>query len=129
MMVDTASSWSYLDSYDASGPERSLNYYLLSEERDTSLACAGADVVTIRNGRGRGITGPACIDRMAVQGANQINAHLPIVMRQGQSGDGPLAGGVLGLGPVGEAAGASYVNFLFDQDKIDRNLFSVMPGK
>ena len=68
MLVDTAGSWTYLDSYDASGPERSPNYYLLSEEADSSLGCAGAQEVTIGNGRGRGITGPACEDFMSPLG-------------------------------------------------------------
>lgn len=36
------------------------NYWLLSEEGDSSLDCAGAEQVTIANGRGRGVTGPAC---------------------------------------------------------------------
>lgn len=130
MLVDTASSWSYVDSYDASGPERSLNYYLLSEERDGSLDCGDAAVVTIGNGRGRGVTGPACRDNMSVQGAPQIAANLPIVQRRGESGEGPLAGGLLGLGPVDDSgAGASFVTYLFDQGKIDANLFSVLPGK
>lgn len=73
------------------------------------------------------MTGPACQDNISVLGAPQIEAHLPIVVRRGQSGDGPLAGGVLGLGPVDESGGASFVNYLFDQGKIDRNLFSVLP--
>jgi len=129
MLVDTASSWSYLDSYDASGPDRSKNFYLLSEERDSSLDCAAGDVVTIGNGRGRGITGPACQDNMSPQGAPQLTAHLPIVLRRGESGESGLAGGVLGLGPVDDSGGASFVNYLFDQEKIDRNLYSVLPGK
>lgn len=103
------------------------NYWMLSEAGDSTLDCAGAQSVTIANGRGRGVTGPACHDNISVLGAPQIEAHLPIVVRRGQSGDGPLAGGVLGLGPVDEAGGASFVNYLFDQGKIDRNLFSVLP--
>lgn len=130
MLVDTASSWSYLDTYDASGPDRSANYYLFSEERAGSLDCATADQVVIHNGRGRGIGGPACFDNISPQGGPQLTAHLPIVLRKGQSGDGPLGGGVLGLGPVDESGqGASFVNYLFDQEKIDRNLFAVFPGK
>lgn len=105
------------------------NYWLLSEEGDTSLDCAGAEHVTITNGRGSGVTGPACQDNISVLGAPQIEAHLPIVVRRGQRGDGPFAGGVLGLGPVDESGGASFVNYLFDQGKIDRNLFSVFPGQ
>ena len=61
MMVDTASSWSYLDSYGKDADiEIQPNYFMLGEDRDTSLDCAGAEVVTIGNGRGRGITGQAC---------------------------------------------------------------------
>lgn len=64
-MIDTGSSWTYLDSYDAQGDERSENYYLLSEERDGSLDCSSGEVVTIGNGRGRGITGPFCYDNVS----------------------------------------------------------------
>jgi len=104
MLVDTASSWSYVDTYEAGGIERSKNYYMLSEERDNSLDCAEAAQVTIGNGRGRGISGPACNDNMSLQGAPQIVAHLPIVLGRGKaSEDGPLAGGILGLGPVEES--------------------------
>lgn len=67
---------------------------------------------------------------MSVQGAPQLTANLPIVVRRGESGEGPFAGGLLGLGPVDDSgAGASFVNYLFDQGKIDANLFSVLPGK
>jgi hypothetical protein len=130
MMVDTGSSWSYLDSYGkgAEFPEIQPNYFMLGEDRDSSLDCAGAEQVTIGNGRGSGITGPACQDNISVQGAPGIEAHLPIVIRRGQSEDGTLAGGVLGLGPVDDSGGASFVTYLFDQGKIDRNMFSVFPG-
>lgn len=128
MLVDTASSWSYLDSYDASGPDRSINYYLLSEERDASLGCAGAETVTIGNGRGRGISGPACQDYMSPLGQPQMTAKLPIVLRRNQQGDSALAGGLLGLGPI-DYDGAQFVNYLFDQEKIDRNMFTILPGK
>jgi hypothetical protein len=130
MLVDTASSWSYLDTYDARDDDRSENYFLLSEERDNTLDCAPAETVTIGNGRGRGVTGPACYDNITPAGAPQLNAHMPIVLRRNQDGEGPLAGGILGLGPVEESGnGASFVEYLFDQEKIDRNLFSVLPGK
>jgi hypothetical protein len=130
MMVDTASSWSYLDTYDSSDDDRTPNYYTLSEERDGSLDCGPAETVTIGNGRGRGVTGPACYDVISPQGGPQIYAHMPIVLNRHQDGDGPYAGGILGLGPVDESGhGASFVEYLFDQEKIDRNLFAVMPGK
>jgi hypothetical protein len=83
MLVDSASSWSYLDTYDSSGPERSLNNYLFSEERDSSLDCTSAEYITIGNGRGNGITGPACVDRITVLGSPDQTAHMPIILRRG----------------------------------------------
>ena len=47
VMVDTASSWLWVDSYGAKGPDHSLNTYLLSEEKDSSLDCSSGRVETI----------------------------------------------------------------------------------
>ena len=129
MLIDSASSWSYLDTYnDPDGPERSENHYLLSEERDTSLNCVEAEEITIGNGRGNGIRGPACVDRISVQASPDQVANMPIVLRQNQNGDGPLAGGVLGLGPADENGGASITTFMYDQGTIDQNIYSIFPG-
>ena len=57
-------------------------------------------------------------------------AHFPFVLRKGEAGESALAGGVLGLGPLDEYGnGASYVNYLYDQGKIDMNMFSILPGR
>lgn len=38
-------------------------------------------------------------------------------------------GGIMGLSPYDESAGPLLINYLYDQDKIDRKVFSISPGK
>lgn len=38
-------------------------------------------------------------------------------------------GGIMGLSPDDESAGPLLINYLFENDKIDKKVFSISPGK
>lgn len=85
-MVDTGSSWMWIDSYGAGGPDHSVSTYLFSEEKDSSLDCSSGRIETIQSGgRSTGVTGPVCEDFVEVYGSPNMVTRMPMVLRKGRT--------------------------------------------
>ena len=59
-----------------------------------------------------------------------MKAKMPIILSQMDvDGGESIMNGILGLSPKDDSSGPLLINYLYDNDKIDKPVFSISPGK
>lgn len=130
LMIDTGSSWTWVDSINEDIPQNwTRNTLEFNEKLDDNLDCSEGERHTITYADENKIEGPLCTTTVKVHGTDEMKCRLPVVLRQNLKGWKPYQGGILGLAPFDYASGPLLVQHLYEQERLDRNMFSILPGK
>lgn len=131
-LVDTGSSWNWVHSCNpdkfAFWTNHTCPYFRVNES--STLECS-EERKYIQYGSGE-VEGPICQEDLLVYGTDDMEAHMPMILHEMPRGfkrKGFVTyDGILGLSPDDESAGPLYINYLYQQDKIQEKKFSILPS-
>ena len=134
MLVDTSASWTWAYTCDKSKNEFWKTHYCtyFDVDRTTTMHDQGYAVSVQYGGGNNSIAGEVYEEYMVPYGSDdQMRARLNMIMVDAaddkmHSQYHPYSG-VLGLSPIDDESGPSFITNLYDQDKITKKVFSFLP--
>ena len=125
LLVDTGSSWNWVNSCHSESPGECPDYFY-DLEMSSSVEC-GTETKHIKYGIGE-IEGPICTDYIGLYGMDEsLSVQMPFIARSvNPYAEQPFFDGILGLAPNDESSGPLLIEYIYGSKSINNKVFAVL---